>query len=67
MTRHDFAAELRVPEPGPIAEYIRSMPGTHAGRPRASSSRRVLAALPVTPDGHYVITAHAGCLIAELD
>ena len=27
----------------------------------------VLSALPVTPDGHYVITTHAGCLIAELD
>ena len=28
VTRHDFVAELRVPSPDPIADYLRSMPGT---------------------------------------
>ena len=28
VTRHDFVAELRLPDPGPIADYVRSMSGT---------------------------------------
>ena len=28
VTRHDFVAELRVPDAGPIADYVRSMSGT---------------------------------------
>ena len=40
VTRHDFVAELRLPDPGPIADYVRSMSGTqHARRPRASRRR----------------------------
>jgi ubiquinone/menaquinone biosynthesis C-methylase UbiE len=65
VTRHDFVAELRVPSPGPIADYLRSMPGTshHAVPERLIET--VVAALPRTPEGHYVITSHAGCLVAE--
>ena len=67
VTRHDFPAELRIPDPAPIADYIRSMPGTHEHADPDVLIETVLSALPVTPDGHYVITTHAGCLIAELD
>ncbi|MGH3299334.1 MAG: hypothetical protein ACRDP7_46845, partial [Trebonia sp.] len=65
VTRHDFVAELRVPSPGPIADYLRSMAGTshHADPERVIET--VVAALPRSPEGHYVITSHAGCLIAE--
>jgi SAM-dependent methyltransferase len=65
VTRHDFVAELRVPSPDPIADYLRSMPGTshHAVPERLIDT--VVAALPKTPEGYYVITSHAGCLIAD--
>jgi SAM-dependent methyltransferase len=43
VTRHDFPAELRIPSPGPVADYIRSMAGTRrAGEPGGT------AALPGT-------------------
>lgn len=65
VTRHDFAAELRVPAPGPIADYVRSMSGTsHHANPELVIAE-VLAAFPRTPDGHFVITSHSGCLICE--
>ena len=67
ITRHDFPAELRVPDPAPIADYIRSMPGTHDHADPDVLIEAVLSALPVTPNGHRTITTHAGCLIAELD
>jgi SAM-dependent methyltransferase len=65
VRRHDFVAELHVPSPDPIADYLRSLSGTghHAVPERVIET--VVAALPRTPEGHYVITSHAGCLIAE--
>jgi ubiquinone/menaquinone biosynthesis C-methylase UbiE len=67
VSRHDFPAELRIPDPAPIADYIRSMPGTHDHADPDVLIEAVLSALPVTPTGHRTITTHAGCLIAELD
>jgi ubiquinone/menaquinone biosynthesis C-methylase UbiE len=65
VTRHDFVAELRVPDAGPIANYVRSMSGTshHADPGRVTET--VLATFPRSPEGHYVITSHVGCLIGE--
>jgi len=88
VTRHDFVAELRVPSPAPIADYVRSLAGTaHSltgtargltgtargvtGTARSADpdqlSARVAATLGRSPEGHYVITSHAGCLICEVD
>ena len=67
VTRHDFMAELRIPDPAPIADYIRSLPGHHQRVDPDLLVETVISALTATPDGHYVITTHAGCLIAELD
>ena len=66
VTRHDFVAELRVPGPGPIADYVRSMSGTshHADPDRVAET--VAAAFPRTSDGYYAITSHSGCLICEV-
>ena len=66
VTRHDFVAELRVPGPGPIVDYVRSMSGTshHADPDRVAET--VAAAFPRTSDGHYAITSHSGCLICEV-
>lgn len=67
VTRHDFPAELRVPEPGPIAEYVRSLPGAARGGDSADFARAVAAAFPRTEAGHYVITTHAGVLVCRVD
>jgi SAM-dependent methyltransferase len=65
VTRHDFVAQLRVPGPGPIADYVRSMSGTsHHANPEHLAAT-VAAAFPHDPDGHYVITSHSGCLVCE--
>jgi SAM-dependent methyltransferase len=66
VTRHDFVAELRVPGPGPIADYVRSMSGTshHADPDRVAEA--VATAFPRTSDGYYAITSHSGCLICEV-
>lgn len=64
VTRHDFVTELRVPAAGPLADYLRSTAGTsHAVG--AEQVDAVLAAIPRSPEGHFVISAHAGCLICE--
>jgi hypothetical protein len=67
VTRHDFEAELRVPGPGPVADYVRSMAGTRLGTADPEqAAQAVLARLPRTPEGHYVITSHAGCLVCTV-
>jgi SAM-dependent methyltransferase len=66
VTRHDFVAQLRVPSPGPIADYARSMSGTsHEAEPERVAET-VAADFPRTADGHYVITSHSGCLVCEV-
>jgi SAM-dependent methyltransferase len=66
VVRHDFTAELRVPEPGPVADYVRSLPGARPGTGTADLAAAVTAAFPRTPEGHYVITAHTGCLVCRV-
>jgi ubiquinone/menaquinone biosynthesis C-methylase UbiE len=66
VTRHDFVAELRVPAPGPIADYLRSVSGTSHQVDSEHVIETVVTALPRTPEGHYLITSHTGCLIGEL-
>jgi SAM-dependent methyltransferase len=65
VTRHDFVAELRVPSPDPIADYVRSMSGTSHHADPGRVIQTVVATLPRSPEGHYMITSHVGCLIAE--
>ena len=65
LTRHDFVAELRVPDPAPIADYVRSMAGTsHYADPERVIAT-VVATLPRSPEGQYLIKTHTGCLICE--
>jgi SAM-dependent methyltransferase len=66
VTRHDFTAELRVPDPEPVADYVRSMAGTGREADAERVVRTVAAAFPRTPDGYYAITSHSGCLICEV-
>jgi SAM-dependent methyltransferase len=67
VTRHDFIAELRVPAPGPIADYVRSLPTARQGGDLENFAATVAATFPRAPEGHYVITAHTGCLICLVD
>lgn len=79
VTRHDFMAELRVPAPGPIVDYVRSLPGDRAitgthgthgssgfdGPSQPDIAETVAAIFPKDSEGHYVITSHTGCLICQ--
>jgi SAM-dependent methyltransferase len=67
VARHDFTTELRVPEPGPIADYVRSLPGAGLGRDPEDLATTVAGTFPRTPDGDYVITTDTGCLICHVD
>jgi ubiquinone/menaquinone biosynthesis C-methylase UbiE len=67
VTRHDFTAELRVPAPGPIADYVRSLPAARQGGDPEDFAATVAATFSRATEGHYVITAHTGCLICLVD
>jgi SAM-dependent methyltransferase len=66
VTRHDFVAELHVPAPGPITDYLRSSSGTQYSSDLEGAAASVLAAVPRNAAGHYLISTHAGCLICEV-
>ena len=67
VARHDFTSELRIPAPGPIADYLRSLPGSRPGAAApADLAETVAAILPKDPEGRYVTTAHCGCLICQV-
>jgi SAM-dependent methyltransferase len=57
VTRHDFEAQLRVPDVEPIAAYVRSR-APDAGPLVAA----VLGRLPADP-ARFPITTHSGCLV----
>jgi SAM-dependent methyltransferase len=66
VARHDFAAELRIADPRPIADYVRSMSGTQHGADPERLVAAVVARLPAAPDAVLTITTHTGCLICQL-
>jgi SAM-dependent methyltransferase len=65
VTRHDFVAELRIADPQPIADYVRSMSGTQHGADPERLVAGVVARFPAGPDAVLTITTHTGCLICE--
>ena len=66
VTRHDFVSELRLPDPGPIMEYVRSMSGTqHAADPDRLAAA-VASSFPTGPDTVITIITHTGCLICDV-
>jgi SAM-dependent methyltransferase len=64
VTRYDFPAQLRLPGPEPVADYLRSM---SEARNRADSEAVVRdITARVFPDedaGSFTVTTHAGCLV----
>jgi SAM-dependent methyltransferase len=66
VTRHDFPAQLRLPEPGPVADYIRSMSGTRShADPEAVVSDVIARIFPNGPAQSCTITTHAGFLVCR--
>ena len=66
VTRHDFVAELRLTDPGPIADYVRSMSGTQHRDDPERLVAGVVARFPAGPGAVLTITTHTGCLICEV-
>ncbi|HEY5394924.1 MAG TPA: methyltransferase domain-containing protein [Trebonia sp.] len=66
VARHDFAAELRLPDPQPIADYVRSMSGTQHGADPERLVAAVVSRFPAGPGAVLTVTTHTGCLICEV-
>ena len=64
VTRHDFPAQLRLPAPGPVADYVRSMSATRLYEdPEAAVSAVIARLFPNELASPCVISTHTGCLI----
>jgi SAM-dependent methyltransferase len=66
VTRHDLVAEVRVPVPGPVADYIRSLPDTISNADPDKLVEKAMAVFPTASDHTYEITSHCGCLVCEV-
>jgi SAM-dependent methyltransferase len=63
VTRYDFVSELRLPDPAPIADYVRSMSGTQHSADPERLVAAVVSRFPAAPGAVFTVTTHAGCLI----
>ena len=66
VTRHDFVSELRLPDPEPVADYVRSMSGTQHSADPERLVASVVARFPLGPGAVLTVTTHAGCLICTV-
>jgi ubiquinone/menaquinone biosynthesis C-methylase UbiE len=66
VARHDFVSELRVPDPQPIADYVRSMSGTQHSADPERLVAAVVSRFPADPGAVLTITTHTGCLICQV-
>jgi len=66
VTRHDFVSELRIPDPEPVADYVRSMSGTQHRADPERLVASVLARVPAAPGAVFTVTTHTGCLICTV-
>jgi SAM-dependent methyltransferase len=63
VTRHDFLAELVVPDPGPVAAYVLSSWAGQHGPDAQRLVTDVLTGLPTDQAGNMRIRTHSGCLV----
>lgn len=63
VARHDFAAELVVPDPEPVAAYLLSNQAAQQSPDGQRLVTDVLSALPTDQEGNFRITTHSGCLV----
>jgi SAM-dependent methyltransferase len=62
VIRHDFISELRIPEPEPIENYVRSMISIQDQPDPAAVAAAAASRLPLSA-GPFRIRAHTGCLV----
>jgi hypothetical protein len=65
VTRHDFTAELLIPGPDPVADYVRSMYVVQRRHGPQSIAAAVVSRIGAGPDGAFRVRTHSGCLIAS--
>ena len=65
VQRHDFAAELELPDPQPVADYAASMWSAQARPDPAAFAASVAKLVPFGPDGLFRVTTHCGLLICR--
>jgi SAM-dependent methyltransferase len=63
VIRHDLVAQLLLPDPGPVGDYVRSMSLTARMRDQERLVEAVMARLDFGPDGLLKVTTHSGWLI----
>jgi SAM-dependent methyltransferase len=64
VQRHDFAAELLLPDAEPVAAYVGSM-RSHAMPDPAGFTQAVCARIPFGPDGRFRVRTHCGLLVCR--
>jgi SAM-dependent methyltransferase len=62
VIRHDFTSELLIPEPGPVEDYVRSMPIAQ-DLPDPGGFAAAVAGL--IPRGTFRVRTHTGCLVCR--
>jgi ubiquinone/menaquinone biosynthesis C-methylase UbiE len=65
VQRHDFVAELAIPDPQPVADYAASMWSAQARPEPAAFADSVAKLVPFGPDGLFRVTTHCGLLICR--
>jgi SAM-dependent methyltransferase len=65
VERHDFAAELMVPDPGPVLDYVASMRITQDLADPGALVAAAAGLLAARADGPIRIRTHSACLVAR--
>jgi SAM-dependent methyltransferase len=65
IERHDFAAELVVPDPGPVLDYVASMRVTQGLADPGALVAAAAGLLAARGDGPIRIRTRSGCLVAR--
>jgi SAM-dependent methyltransferase len=64
VTRHDFTADLLVPDPAPVEDYARSMMSTR-DLPDADALVAAVGRVVRSHSGPFRIRTHSGCLVCR--
>ena len=65
VVRLDFVGELKLPDPGPVASYVRSMSVNLGHDDDDQVVADVVSRLEFGADGYYRVKTHTGCLICD--
>lgn len=65
VIRLDFVGELKLPDPGPVASYVRSMSVNLGHDDDDEVVAEVVSRLDFAADGYFRVRTHTGCLVCE--